>query len=149
MVLSASSECSVPNLVSLTGHVNTSSRRRHPPVVLPFLEFLRLPSYDKLGDTLFSLRCFVAPSLENLDVDFSTDARIEVRLKEALDVFCRDGSVRLRHLTLRCLPKTVDFRAMSPHLDHLDSLTIYDPTPPRSWVDMYNVLNKQVPVGAD
>ena len=101
-------------------------------MVLPFLKFLRLPSYDEYGETLFSLRCFVAPSLENLDIDLRYSSRIEGMLKEALDVICRDESVRLRHLTLRCLPKTVNFRAMSPHLDHLDSLTIYDPTPRRS-----------------
>ena len=125
----------VPNLVSLTWTVHTSTVELLPrPMVLPFLKFLSLPSCGTHKyHTLWALKCFVAPSLEYLDLDLGpcTYPGLEETLKEALDVICRDGSVQLRHLTLRCPPKlkSVNFRAMSPHLDHLDTFTIRDPSP--------------------
>ena len=124
----------VPNLVSLTWTAHTSRDEQLPrPVVLPFLKFLTLPSYGThKHDTLCALERFIAPSLENLDLNLGprTYPGHEETLKEVLDVICRDVSVQLRHLTLRCSPnlKWANFRAISPHLDHLDTFTICDPS---------------------
>ena len=123
----------VPNLVSLTWNIHVSSEPLDSPVYLPFLKSLILPSYGmSQSNTLDALECFVAPSLENLDLDLGvvTPPRShEIMLKEALDVICRDGSVQLRRLTLRCSPQLAncqleDLRAISPHLSHLDTFTI-------------------------
>ena len=126
----------VPNLVSLTWNIRVSFERPEQPVVLKSLQSLSLPSYYRYrSDTLKALECFVAPSLKDLDLDLGvvTPPRShEVMLKEALDVICRDRSVQLRRLTLRCSPQLAncqleDLRAISPHLSHLDTFTIRDP----------------------
>ena len=123
----------VPNLVSLTWNIHVTSEPLDSPVYLPFLKSLILPTYGRSQpDTLDALECFVAPSLENLDLDLGDVApprSHEVMLTEALDVICRDGSVQLRHLTLRSSPQLEncqleDLRAISPHLSHLDTFTI-------------------------
>ena len=126
----------VPNLVSLIWNINVSSERPEQPVVLQSLQSLSLPSYYRYrSDTLDALECFVAPSLKDLDLDLGvvTPPRShEIMLKGALDVICRDGSVQLRRLTLRCSPQLAncqleDLCAISPHLSHLDTFTICDP----------------------
>ena len=120
----------VPNLVSLTWSINVSSKRVQPPVVLQFLRFLSLPSCGRYPThTLHALKYLVTPSLETLDLDLgllTSPPDYEVMLKKVLDVICRDGSVQLRHLTLRCSPKPENCRVISPHLNHLDTFTIRD-----------------------
>ena len=143
----------VPNLVSLTWTIRISSERLQPPVVLPSLKFLSLPEYSRRcwEPVLCALECFVAPSLENVDLDFGYAAHPpgeEVLLKKALDVICRDKSVKLRHLTVRdCSSMSVFCRAMSPHTNHLQTFTIYDRNGPHP-IDMYsNTMETSVVVG--
>ena len=143
----------VPNLVSLTWTIRISSERLQPPVVLPVLKFLILPGYNTphCQPVLRALECFVAPSLENVDLDFKFVAHPpgeEVLTAKALDVVCRDKSVKLRHLTVRgCSSTSVFCRAMLPHTNHLETFTIYDRNGPIP-IDMYsNTMETSVVVG--
>ena len=121
----------VPNLVSLTWSIELSHKPLERPVVLPSLTSLSLPSYGTFqSETLCALQCFLAPSLESLDLDLgisTTSLGHEIMLTQALDVICREGSVRLRSLTLRCIPKLLDRGAIPRgYLDHLDTCTFHD-----------------------
>ena len=118
----------MPNLVSLIWSIEVSHEPLERPVVLPSLTSLSLPSYGKFqSETLCALQCFLAPSLESLELDLgisTTPLGHELTLMQALDVICREGSVQLRRLTLCCSPKSVNCRAIPVHLDHLETCTI-------------------------
>lgn len=105
----------------------TSALQR--PVVLPFLNFSAFHYITERVDIARTAMFRCSSALENLEFEFSTRYLPIIRflncqglppvamLKEAdLDVICRDESVQLRHLTLRCLCKSVNVCAMSTHL---------------------------------